>query len=202
MDSLDPATAESVRAGTDCARLAAAIQALLDLWPAATLSIVLSRHNAAELPALLRQLYALGGRYIEVQPLISYDAAVQPLCLTAAELAVARRQIAEASAALPGLQMLPAAALVPNGNRCRRPLHAAYVTLDGYLTPCCTTNDAALFGHANLAETEFAALWQSDGVAALVARLCRSRARHLSGLCVQPRRHAAAVAGRGRAMAA
>ena len=166
VDSLDPATAESVRAGTDCARLAAAIQALLVLWPAATLSIVLSRHNAAELPALLRRLHALGGRYVEVQPLISYGAAVQPMCLTAAELTVARRQIAEASAALSGLQMLPAAALTPNGNRCRRPLHAAYVTVDGFLTPCCTTNDAALFGHANLAETAFAALWQSEGVAA------------------------------------
>ena len=166
VDSLDPATAEAARAGTDCRRLTETIRALLALWPAATLSIVLCRHNAAELPGLLRQLYGLGARYIEVQPLISYGAAVQPLCLTEAELAVARRQIEEAGRELAGLQMLPAAALTPNGTRCRRPLHAAYVTVDGFLTPCCTTNDASLFRHANLAEARFAGLWQSEGVAA------------------------------------
>ncbi|HVC58764.1 MAG TPA: Wzy polymerase domain-containing protein [Acetobacteraceae bacterium] len=110
--------------------------------------------------------YALGARFVEVQPLIAYGPATQPLCLTAGELALARRQITAARAALPGLQMMPAAALTPNGNRCRRPLHAAYVTVEGFLTPCCTTNDASLFGHANLAEAGFDALWQSDGVAA------------------------------------
>ena len=166
VDSLDPATAEATRAGTDCARLTEAIQALLGLFgPTVTLSIVLSRHNAGELPALLRRLYALGGRCVEVQPLVGYGATTRPLCLTASELDLARRQIAEARATLPGLQMLPAAALTPNGNRCRRPLHAAYVTVDGFLTPCCITNDASLFGGANLAETSFDALWQSEGLA-------------------------------------
>ena len=166
VDSLDPATAEAARAGTDCTRLTNAIRALVRLFgPSVTLSILLSRHNAAELPTLLQRLYALGGRNIELQPLIGYDAATQPLCLAAGELALARRQIAEARAALPGLQLLPAAALTPNGNRCRRPLHAAYVTVDGFLTPCCTSNDATLFGHANLAHADFATLWQGSGVA-------------------------------------
>ena len=167
VDSLDPATAEAARAGTDVQRLTAAIQALIALFgPTITLSVLLSRLNAAELPDLLRRLYALGGRYIEVQPLIAYGATTQPLCLTAPELDLARRQIAEASATLPGVQMMPAAALAPNGNRCRRPLHAAYVTVDGFLTPCCTTNDASLFGRANLADSPLTELWQSEGVAA------------------------------------
>jgi predicted O-linked N-acetylglucosamine transferase (SPINDLY family)/MoaA/NifB/PqqE/SkfB family radical SAM enzyme len=166
VDSLDPQTAEATRAGTDCERLTEAIRALIALFgPTVTLSILLSRMNAQELPSLLRRLYALGARYVEVQPLIAYGATTQPLCLTASELTLARRQIAEAHATLPGLQMMPAAALTPNGNRCRRPLHAAYVTVDGFLTPCCTTNDASLFGRANLAESSFAALWQSEGVA-------------------------------------
>src|ERR1700744_2426131 len=39
VDSLDPATAELARGGTDCERLSAAVPALLSLWPAATLSI-------------------------------------------------------------------------------------------------------------------------------------------------------------------
>lgn len=167
VDSLDPRTAEAARAGTDCARLADTIRGMIALiGPTVTLSIVLSRLNAPELPALLRRLYDLGGRYIEVQPLVGYAPDTRSLCLAAAELDTARRQIGEAGAALPGLTMLPAAALNPNGDRCRRPLHAAYVTVDGFLTPCCITNDAGLFGRANLAEAPFAALWHSEGVAA------------------------------------
>ena len=166
VDSLDPVTATAARAGTDCRRLTEAIRSLLALWPAATLSIVQSKHNAGELPALLRQLHALGARYIEIQPLVGYDASVRPLCLSEAELVSARREIEAARAALPDLQLLPAAALTPNGGRCRRPLRAAYVTVDGFLTPCCITNDAALFGHANLAEAAFATLWQSEGLTA------------------------------------
>jgi predicted O-linked N-acetylglucosamine transferase (SPINDLY family) len=167
VDSLDPTTAEAARAGTDTAQLAAAISALTGVFGGAvTLSIVLSKLNAAELPALLQQLHAMGGRMIEVQPLIAYGGTPPALCLTAPELAVAQRQIAAAQAALPGLRMMPAAALTPNGTRCRRPLHAGYVTVDGCLTPCCTTNDAALFGQANLATTDFATLWQGAGMAA------------------------------------
>ena len=70
VDSLDPRTAEATRAGTDCARLTETIQALLELFGSSvTLSILLSRMNAEELPALLQRFYMLGARYIEVQPL-------------------------------------------------------------------------------------------------------------------------------------
>ncbi|HVC63272.1 MAG TPA: radical SAM protein [Acetobacteraceae bacterium] len=57
VDSLDPRTAQATRAGTDCQRLTEAIQALIALFgPTVTLSILLSRHNAEELPELLQRL--------------------------------------------------------------------------------------------------------------------------------------------------
>ncbi len=165
VDSLDPATAEAVRAGTDVARLAAAVRDLSRLFDGqVTLSIVLSRRNLAELPGLLDTLHGLGARIVEVQPLVSYAAQVEPMALSAADRARALALITAARARLPGMTILPAAALTPHGGRCRRPFHAAYVTVDGFLTPCCLTNDAALMGHASLAEHPFAVAWQSEGV--------------------------------------
>ncbi|HTI82399.1 MAG TPA: radical SAM protein [Acetobacteraceae bacterium] len=169
VDSLSPSTAEVTRSGTDCAALEKAIGSLLCLFGTGiTFSIVLSRLNAPELPDLVQRLYALGARVIEIQPLIAYGPSGRDLCLDRDELVRIGQTIA--ARPLPGLSVLFAAAMKPNGTRCRRPLHAAYVTLDGCLTPCCTTNDAGQFGGANLADASFAALWLHDGVVAWMQR--------------------------------
>ena len=167
VDSLDPASAEATRAGTDCRKLEAAIAGLLTLFgPGLTLSVVVSRRNADGLSDLLHHLYRLGGRMVEIQPLIAYETTNVPFCLQPTERAELRRQATATAAGLPGLRLLLAAALTPNGTRCRRPFHAAYATLDGSLTPCCTTNDAALYGDANLAAAPFHDLWQQAGIVA------------------------------------
>ena len=165
VDSLRPDTAEALRAGTDCDALRAAIPALIALFGGAvTLSIVLSRRNLPELPELLATLHGLGARAVEVQPLVSYAAAVEPMALNPAELRSAQTTMAAVQRQLPGLSILPAAAFTPNGTRCRRPFHAAYVTVGGFLTPCCLTNDAALFGNTSLETTPWAEAWNSQGV--------------------------------------
>jgi MoaA/NifB/PqqE/SkfB family radical SAM enzyme len=165
VDSLVPDTAEAARAGTDTAALRDAIPALMHIFPGrVTLSIVLSRLNLAGLPALLGELHALGGRFVEIQPMISYTDANDPLCLGADDLAQAQRIVAECAVALPGLGVALASAMTPNGGRCRRPFHAAYVTVDGFMTPCCTTNDVNLFGRTSLAVMPFAEAWLSPGV--------------------------------------
>jgi predicted O-linked N-acetylglucosamine transferase (SPINDLY family)/molybdenum cofactor biosynthesis enzyme MoaA len=165
VDSLQPDTAEALRAGTDTHALKAAIQALIGLFQGAvTLSVVLSRRNLSELADLLTELHGLGGRVIEVQPLVSYAAAIDPLALDGAELRAAHAIIRSANQRLPGLSALPAAAMTPNGSRCRRPFHAAYVTVEGFLTPCCLTNDSALFGQTSLEALPWAEAWASPGV--------------------------------------
>lgn len=166
IDSLDPVTAERLRARTDVDQLAAMTSALATLFPGLTASIVLSRVNLGELAGLLGQIHDLGVRVIEIQPLISYAETSDPICLSPEDAAEARRILAEAERRLPGLALLPAAALTPNGSRCRRPLRAGYVTVDGFMTPCCTTNDIDLYGRVNLAETPFSAAWHQPAVAA------------------------------------
>lgn len=72
-----------MRAGTDTARLANAIPELIAPFRGnVTLSVVLSRRNLPELPALLSGLRAMGARVVEVQPLVSYGTVSDPLALT------------------------------------------------------------------------------------------------------------------------
>ena len=165
VDSLEPETAEALRAGTDCARLERAIAELSPLFGGnITLSIVLSRRNAPELPALLKRLHQLGGRVIEIQPLIAYASEINAMALSPAELAAVRVTVEQVKRAAPGLAVILAPAVTPNGSRCSRPFHAGYVTVGGYLTPCCTTNDIDLFGRTSLIEQGFADAWRGPGV--------------------------------------
>ena len=165
VDSLDPETAEALREGTDCDRLSAAITELTALFDGnVTLSVVLSRRNAPELPSLLPRLHALGARTVEIQPLISYAPEVDSMALSPDELSAARAAIDRIGRGLPGFRTLLAPAFTPDGSRCKRPFHAAYVTVGGYLTPCCTTNDETLFGHTSLAARSWEEAWLGEGV--------------------------------------
>jgi len=165
VDSLDPETAEALRASTDVELLRKMVKGLSALFGnTVTLSVVLSRRNLPELPALLDELYGLGARVIELQPLISYAERIDTMALSPAELMSAGRIATAAMARWPGLSVLQAPAVTPNGSRCRRPFTAGYVTVAGYLTPCCTTNDIELFGRTSLADQTWADAWDGAGV--------------------------------------
>ncbi len=164
VDSLEPETAELLRSGTDVKRLETMIAALARIFGGMTLSIVLSQRNLPELEGLLGRLRRLGGRFVEIQPLISYATASDPFTLRPSDLVEARAVLDRVRRAHPDLVLMPAAGLTPNGSRCRRPFRAAYVTVDGFLTPCCTTNDADLFGRVDLRKVGFAEAWKSDTV--------------------------------------
>lgn len=165
VDSLNPVTAERLRAGTDTGLLRARLGGLVAAGFAVTASVVLSRINLPELPDLLDALAALRVPVIEVQPLIDYGGAAAGTALDADGLARGLAEIRAAAARHPGLSVLPAPALTPNGGKCRRPLHALYVTVDGLLTPCCVTDDAGLFGRTGVTGRPFSEVWHSPAVA-------------------------------------
>lgn len=165
VDSLVPATAEATRGGTDAELLRQRIGELIALFAGnVTLSVVLSRLNLPELDDLLVTLIGLGGRNIEIQPLIGYSDAIDPVLLRPEDIAQALAIITTARARAPGVNVIAAPGLTPNGSRCSRPLRAGYVTVEGYVTPCCTTNDIAQFGRTSLLKQSFAEAWQAAPV--------------------------------------
>ena len=163
IDSLVPDTAAVLRSGTDCIRLRGALVNLCrEFHDSVTVSVVLSRRNMSELSSLLADVYELGARHVEVQPMISYDGDSNGLCLTGDQLAHIADQTN--ASALPGLHVGFAPAMVPTGKRCLRPLLSAYVTARGFVTPCCMTEDESLYGFANLKDTPFADIWAATAV--------------------------------------
>ncbi|EPY01139.1 radical SAM protein [Magnetospirillum fulvum] len=170
VDSLDDATARAVRAGSSVSELSRRIPSLVALFEGRiTASIVLSRRNQAELGGLIEALVRLGVTTIEVQPLVAYDPATEPQVLGIAELRHAAATVTGLRGRLPGIALLLAAGMTPNGTRCRRPFHSAYVTVDGLMTPCCITDDADLLGRTSLIEQSYAEAWHAPPVAAWFA---------------------------------
>lgn len=166
VDSLHPLIAQAARTGTDCTALRQMIGDLLDLFgKGLTISVLVSRATLDGLESLLADLAYLGAGPVELQPLVSYGPSTDGLRLTEQDSARVRAIIAQAQNRHPGLILMASAALRPSGHRCRRPFHAPYVTVDGFLTPCCLTEDTALLGNASLEHTAFADLWHQQGVA-------------------------------------
>lgn len=166
VDSLDETTARALRAGTSVVELSRRIPQLVALFEGRIIaSIVLSRRNLAELSGLIEALVRLGIAAIEIQPLVGYDRTTEPLALGAAELRHAAATVAALRGRLPGIALLLAAGMEPNGSRCRRPFHSAYVTVDGLMTPCCITDDADLLGRTSLLRQSYAEAWRAAPVA-------------------------------------
>lgn len=187
VDSFDPVLAEKSRAGTDVAALRRAIPELLALFGSrVTFSVVVSKANLPGLGALLEELAQLGAQAVEVQPLVGYGPESEPLALSRQD----REAVIQIAAAVrnrrPGLAVMLAAILTPNGSRCRRPFHAGYVTVEGYLTPCCLTQDVALYGRASLAEQSFAEAWTSPGVAGWLESTLDGTPEICRGCCNNP----------------
>jgi len=166
VDSLDEATARAMRAGTSVSELGRRIPQLVALFEGKiTVSIVLSRRTLGELSGLIEALVRLGVTTIEIQPLVGYAPTTAPLVPGSAEMRHAAATIAGLRQRLPGIALLLAAGMTPNGSRCRRPFHSAYVTVDGLMTPCCITNDVDLLGRTSLIEHSYAEAWHAAPVA-------------------------------------
>jgi len=188
VDSFDQQVADRARTGTDVGQLRRMLAGLVGSGLGLTVSVVVSRWNLDGLAELLAELVRLAVPVIELQPLIAYDGGPDGVALEADDLARALAVIRAAQRAHPATHILPAPALTPNGGKCRRPLHAAYVTVEGLLTPCCVTNDTGLFGRASVVDRDFAVAWNADAVAGWFGRyldgepeICRGCAFNPSG---------------------
>lgn len=176
LDSLDPVVAASCRAGTDVVRLRAL---LAEAAKVATpnVSLVLSRKNLADLPRTLAELNALGPVRMSIQPLVNYrplgdDDAPNEHALDAAALAeyeTLRQGFATRYPHLDfrdaGMDQLRGQDRQAAGSRyCLRPFLHPYVTVEGYLTPCCLVYDPDIYGRTLLTGRTFAEAWDAAPV--------------------------------------
>lgn len=189
VDSLTQEVAERCRAGTRVDKLRERLRQLSGEGFAILVSIVLSRLNLHDLAATLREIDRIGRFGVEIQPFIDYSGGSEA-SLDAADIAAYRRLMAELRPALRNIVALHEAAALKDGPageaRCLRPFVSPYVTVDGYLTPCCTTEDAALFGYARADETPFADIWRSPAVQSWLAAHWRGESKICVGCAFNP----------------
>lgn len=189
VDSFDPTIANACRFGTKVEKLAGRLAELAAMFPGLAVSIVASRLNLEDIPRTIARLAALGVRTVEIQPLINYQPAAASTVdntLSPADQARLTTALAGARRAHRTTEIAVAAALDPNEARCARPFHAPYVTVDGYLTPCCTCFDPAVLGHTSLIEQPMTEAWRRPAVQAWLADYFTTEPAICVGCCFNP----------------
>jgi radical SAM protein with 4Fe4S-binding SPASM domain len=189
--SLDGATREtyeSIRHGSDFARVTANIRELVRVRgrhrstrPTVQIVFVAMRRNLAELPALVRLASEWGVESVWVQnlshsfsdtdPSGSYEEIrrfAETEALWAGEYARAEATFDEArrlgeelgvGLRLPRLREPDEPEQLPGGRGCHWPFESAFVTHDGKVQPCCMVMGADRATLGKLDEDDFAAIW-------------------------------------------
>lgn len=177
IDSLTPEVAERCRSGTRVDKLVRILRGIYADYGMIVISMVASRLNMFDIPATLARLNEIGEEVhpakrfvIEIQPVISYreEGGNSPgTTLSKTELERLRDMLKAIEDSFPRLVVrLNTTSLdAPDpGVVCARPLRSPYVTVDGFLTPCCTTFDPSLYQHTNLLFTPMQEAWRSAPV--------------------------------------
>jgi len=196
VDSFHPDIAEACRGGTRVAKLKSQFVAIYREFNAVVVSMVASRLNLFDLPQTLRELDELGAEVfvdrrfvVEIQPVIDYQPAganVPSNALDRGQLAMLKRMIETIQPALPrlALQLNTATIDQPHrGTRCARPFFSPFITARGYLTPCCTTFDPAIYGHTNILMMTMAEAWTTPAVRDWLARYLNRGDAICEGCC-------------------
>jgi MoaA/NifB/PqqE/SkfB family radical SAM enzyme len=162
VDSVDPEVFDSIRPGAELAKILANIRALLDARRRLGLSSphigvmsVVMKQNLPTIPDLVRAAAELGVDGLTIKGL---NPRPNPE-LEERDTDPARREIELAMAEFPDLPVTLAFANDRSRLRCRWPWAAAYVTVEGDMTPCCNCPDQRDLGLGNLLDTPLAKLW-------------------------------------------
>lgn len=135
VDSLDPEIAERCRANTKVDLLWSRLQLFRHVFPHFNVALVASRLNLNDLEATLRKIAGGIGAPIAITKVMSDDAAVlltpEDEAWVAETVAVVRRD--HKSVPIYFNQHFSGA----GAKRCISPFVSPFITVEGYLTPCC-----------------------------------------------------------------
>ena len=201
--SLDGATAEtyeSIRDGSDFARVRANVIALVEVMrrlraerPLLSLVFVAMRRNVAELPALVRLTAEWGvgrlwvqnlshsfsdtdpsGSYVQIRGFAEREALWADENPQARELFEEARALADelgVELRLPRLEEPPPAPRKPGSMGCHWPFESAYVTHDAKVQPCCMVMGADRAVLGDADADGFAEVWHNEAYAEFRAGL-------------------------------
>ncbi len=177
VDSMNPIIAERCRSGTKLEKMKSMLWDIYRTYGVIVISMVASKLNWFDIPNTLAELDAMGRELfpgkqftVEIQPVISYqaDGSNAPTStLNGRELALLRDILFRMRSEIPHIRLVLNTATIEEHDgvkRCARPVFSPYITVDGYMTPCCTTFDTSIYQHTNILFTPMEEAWVSPPV--------------------------------------
>lgn len=157
VDSLEATLASRLRSGTDVEKLRKNIGLLASQYPGRIkTSTVVGRENIASIPELLGDLNELGLHKVILQPFDDLGTPHGWLSLEERNWFVHWIKAIVASSPSPELENF---SFIPSSEICRAPWESPYITIDGFLTPCCRITDPLVINFGNLLTTPFQEIW-------------------------------------------
>ena len=177
VDSFNPVVAERCRSGTKVPKMKNLLREIYREFGHIVISMVASKLNMFDLPATLEELNTMGEELfpakrftVEIMPVINYqdDTSNQPRTMfNRRELEILQNMLTAIGDALPRLFLTLNTATIEApkpGHRCGRPFFSPFITVDGFMTPCCTSFDPKTYQHTNILYTPMAEAWASPAI--------------------------------------
>jgi MoaA/NifB/PqqE/SkfB family radical SAM enzyme len=162
VDSVDPEVFDSIRPGADIDKILDNLRQMVTARgrlgsgsPHIGMMSVAMKGNLPTIPRVIRKAAELGVDGLTIKGL---NPRPNP-DLEERDIDAARRAIERAMAEHPDLAVTLAFANDRSRLRCRWPWSAAYITVEGDLTPCCNCPDRRDVDLGNLLDTSFVTLW-------------------------------------------
>lgn len=185
VDSFDHDIANRMRAGTKVEKLKSNIAACMEKRLPLHISMVVSAVNYREIPQTLAELKRLGAPPVHMQEFQDYG---EPYGLMNNDQRMEfMRLLKENFASFKGLPIKLPNFTQPKGDICMAPWFRPAISVQGYLTPCCTTFDPSQFGYTNVGEMSFAEAWQQPGVLNWIKNFLQNNTPICSGCPLNPR---------------
>lgn len=162
VDSFDPIIALQMRRGSVVQKLEKNIRRCIELGIPLRISTVISRTNLHDLERLFCKLHELGNPIVFTQEFQDFG---NPYgMLTTNDRNTVRNTFERLRVKFPDLNVVPPQFTLPENDLCMAPWRRPAVSVEGYLTPCCTTFDPTHFGFSNLAQSPLSELWYQEAV--------------------------------------
>jgi MoaA/NifB/PqqE/SkfB family radical SAM enzyme len=185
VDSFDQIVAMQMRMGSNVEKLQRNIKECIERNIPIKISNVISRTNMYDIENLFTLLYELGNPTVYSQEFQDFGNDYGMLKMKDREMVT--KTIERVRNKFPNISLVPPQFTAPEGNICMAPWSRPAISVEGYLTPCCTTFDPTHFGFADISAHSFSDLWKTEIVQDWLEKMYQNSIPMCNGCGLNPR---------------
>ncbi len=124
--------------------------------------VVVMKENLAEIPGIIRLTKSLGIDDLAIQDLVIPDPSLRSSLINKAEYELLLDYKREAEGSGMRIKLENFNRFTKQRGSCKSPWLSPYITVEGYVTPCCMITDPAVLNFGNVYEDSLADIWNGD----------------------------------------